>query len=165
MIIPSSSDPGRYRVTFFFGPEAVEHQPNHLRCVFNVKKRSWKGGVQVAVDVAREQLMQIRGRIGYPAWLGEFLQDVEPDDQDDLISRADDLLVQALCTCKLNLALHRGLEQENQIISAEAFDAEVNRVIDERPGQLTDRIRLELDLDEVSDSDRERENNAKPEGV
>lgn len=165
MAIPPSSEPAHYRVTFFFGPEAVEHQSNRLRCVFNVKKRSWKGGVQVAVDVAQDHLTQVRERIGYPAWLGQILQDVEPDDQVDLISRADDLLVQALCTCKLNLALHRGLEQENQTIGAEAFDAELNRVIDERPGQLTDRIRLELDLEEVSDSDREGENNAKPEGV
>lgn len=151
MTIPPSSDPAHYRVTFFFGPGAVAHQPDHLRCVFNVKKRSWKGGVQVAVDVAREQVVQVRERIGHPAWLDEFLQDVEPDDQDDLISRAEDMLVQALCTCKLNLALHRGLEQEHQIIGAEAFDTELNRAIDERPGQLTDRIRLELDLGEASD--------------
>ncbi|MCC2641602.1 MAG: hypothetical protein K0S45_2015 [Nitrospira sp.] len=151
MIILSSSDPVHYRVTLFFGPDTVEHQPNQVRCVFNVKKRSWKGGVQVAVDVTRKQLVQARERIGHPAWLDKFLQDIEPDDQEDLINRAEDMLVQALCTCKLNLALHRGLEQANQIIAAEAFDAELDRAIDEQPSQLTDRIRLALDLGEVSD--------------
>ena len=61
--------------------------------------------------------------------------------------RADDLFVQALCTCTLNLALYVGLEQQNQAIAAEAFDAELNRVIDEQPEQLMEPIRLELDLE------------------
>ena len=64
MAIVPSSDPAQYRVTFFFGPEAVEERPDHLRCVFNVKKRSWKGGVQVAVDVAELDAFAVRGRLG-----------------------------------------------------------------------------------------------------
>ena len=64
MAIPPSSDLTHYRVTFFFGPEAVEHRPDHVRCVFNVKKRSWKGGVQMAVDVAQDHLVRARERIG-----------------------------------------------------------------------------------------------------
>ncbi|WHZ17212.1 MAG: hypothetical protein OJF52_004064 [Nitrospira sp.] len=151
MIIPPPSDLAHYRVTFFFGPEAVEHRPDHLRCVFNVKKRSWKGGVQVAVDVARNHLTEIRERIGYQASLGEILQSVGQEDRDDLMRRTDDLFVQALCACKLNLALRAGLEQDNQIIAAEAFSAELDRLIDEEPDRIIDRIRLELDLGEVSD--------------
>ena len=86
MAIVPSSDPAQYRVTFFFGPEAVEERPDHLRCVFNVKKRSWKGGVQVAVDVARRHLDRARERLAMlrygvsgdttlMEWRDEVLQD------------------------------------------------------------------------------------------
>ncbi len=149
MSTPPSSDLAHYRVTFFFGPDAVEHRPDHVRCVFNVKKRSWKGGVQVAVDVTQTHLVRARERIGYPAWLGGLLQRVGQGDHDQVTRRADDLFVQAFCTCTLNLALHAGLEQENQMIAAEAFGAELDRIIDDQPEQLTDRIRLELDLEDV----------------
>ncbi|MBI4001817.1 MAG: hypothetical protein HY348_08535 [Nitrospira defluvii] len=166
MTIPTSSDLAHYRVTFFFGPEAVEHRPDHVRCVFNVKKRSWKGGVQVAVDVAQDHLVRARERIGYPAWLAELLQRVGQMDHDEVTRRADDLFVQAFCACALNLALHTGLEQENQVIAAEAFGAELDRIIDEQPEQLTERIRLELDLEDISDAYiKEGETTAKSEGV
>jgi len=166
MTNPSSSDGTQYRVTFFFGPEATDDRPDHMRCVFNVKKRSWKGGVQVAVDVAQDHLMQARERMGYQPWLGQLLQRVEPTDQEAVTRRADDLFVQAFCSCALNLALQAGLEQENQAIAAEAFGPELNRVIDEQPEQLTNQIRLELDVDDVPDTALTREAPAaKPEGV
>ncbi len=149
MTTPSSSDLAHYRVTFFFGPEAVEQRPDHVRCVFNVKKRSWKGGVQVAVDVALTHLAQACERMGFRIWLAGLLQGVGQTDHDEVRRRADDLFIQAFCTCTLNVALHRGLEQENQMIAAEAFEAELNHVIDEEPEQLTDRIRLELDLESM----------------
>ncbi len=147
MTIPLSSDLAHYRVNFFFGPDTTEHRPDHVRCVFNVKKRSWKGGVQVAVDVTQNHLAQARERIGYSARLGQFLQHVRQEEYDEVRRRADDLFVQAFCTCTLTLALYVGLEQQNQAIAAEAFDAELNRVIDEQPEQLMEPIRLELDLE------------------
>ena len=147
MTIPLSSDLTHYRVTFFFGPDATEHRPDHVRCVFNVKKRSWKGGIQVAVDVPQNHLAQARERIGYSTRLGDFLQQVRQEEYGEVRRRADDLFVQALCTCTLNLALHAGLEQQNQTIAAEAFEAELNQVIDEQPEQLIEPIRLELDLE------------------
>ncbi|MDP9131807.1 MAG: hypothetical protein M3M98_01570 [Nitrospirota bacterium] len=152
MSTPSSSDLAHYRVTFFFGPEAIDHRPDHVRCVFNVKKRSWKGGVQVAVDVALTHLVQARERMGYTVWLEGLLQGVGQTDHDEVRRRADDLFIQAFCTCTLNVALHKGLEQENQMIAAEAFEAELDQVIDEQPEQLTDRIRLELDLEGIPDA-------------
>lgn len=166
MIIPPPSDLAQYRVTFFFGPDATEHRPDHVRCVFNVKKRSWKGGVQVAVDVTQDHLARARERMGYSAWLVEFLQRVGQEEYDEVRRRVDDLFVQAFCTCTLNVALRTGLEQENQAIAAEAFDTELNRVIDEQPEQLTEPIRLELDLEDTPDACvTEGEPAAKPEGV
>lgn len=151
MVTPPPSDLTQYRITFFFGPEPVESAPGHLRCVFNVKKRSWKGGVQIAVDVALNHLAEIRERIAFDAWTKELLQNIEQEDRDGVTSRADDLFVQTLCACKLNLALEAGLVQENQTIGVDSFKSELDHTIDERPGQVTDRIRLELDLEETSD--------------
>src|SRR6266705_5247993 len=54
--------PDAFRITFFFGPEAAPDRPGVVRCVFNVKKRSWKGGVQVTVELASAQFERIRGR-------------------------------------------------------------------------------------------------------
>jgi hypothetical protein len=147
MTIPLSSDLAHYRVTFFFGPDTAEQHPDLVRCVFNVKKRSWKGGVQVAVDVTQDHLAQARERIGFSTRLGEFLQRVGEEEHEEVRRRADDLFVQAFCTCILNLALHAGLEQQNQAIAAEAFGAELNQVIDEQPEQLIELIRLELDVE------------------
>lgn len=151
MAITPSSDPAGYRVTFFFGPEAVADRPNHFRCVFNVKKRSWKGGVQIAVNVAQDHVDRARERMCYAAWLAELLQDASQEEHEDLTRRADDLFVQSLCTCTLNLALHRGIEQENQLILADTFADDLNQLLTEQPEQVTDRIRLELDLGETSD--------------
>ncbi len=152
MAIPPSSDPAQYRVTFFFGPEAVEERPDHLRCVFNVKKRSWKGGVQVSVDLAQDHLTRTREQIGYSSWLAELLQHIGQEDRTDLARKADDLFVQAICTCTLNLALQAGIEQQNQQITGSTFTAELNRLLNDRPEEVTNRIRLELDLGELSDT-------------
>ena len=149
MAIVPSSDPTQYRVTFFFGPEAVEERPDHLRCVFNVKKRSWKGGVQVSVDVARHHLDRARERLCYASWLAGLLQAVNQKEHEELTGRADDLFVQSICTCTLNLALQGGIEQENQRIAAATFADELHQLLDEQPEQVTDRIRLELDLGET----------------
>jgi hypothetical protein len=166
MAIPPSSDLAHYRVAFFFGPEAADHRPDHVQCVFNVKKRSWKGGVQIAVDVPQDHLMRARERIGYTAWLGRLLQRVAQVDREAVTRRADDLLVQAFCSCVLDLALHTGLAQENQTIAAEAFGAELDRVIDEQPERLTAQIRLELDLEEEPSTCLIRDTpDTKPEGV
>ena len=166
MTIPSSLDVAQYRVTFFFGPETADDRPDHVRCVFNVKKRSWKGGVQVAVDVAQDRLARARERIGYAAWLGRLLQPVEQTDHEAVTRRADDLFVQAFCSCTLTMALHAGLEQGNQAIAAERFAADLDRIIDEQPEQLTEQIRLELDLENSLDTRLAKDAPAtKPEGV
>lgn len=152
MSIPPPADTSQYRVTFFFGPEPVEHRPDHLRCVFNVKKRSWKGGVQVGIDIAREYLEQARRDIGFSSWIENQLQKIDHEEQYDIMGRADELFVQSLCTCALNLALHIGIEQHNQVIAAAVFGEELQHLISEQPEQVTDRIRHELDLGEPSDS-------------
>lgn len=166
MTIPSTSDGAQYRTTFFFGPEVALDPPHHVRCVFNVKKRSWKGGVQVAIDLAQDRLLRARERIRYAAWLGRLLQQVELGDREAVTCRADDLFIQVFCSCALNFALHAGLEQENQVIDAESFGADLDRLIDEQPEQLTEQIRLELDLEHSPDPYLTKgPHDTKPEGV
>lgn len=151
MAMVPSSDPAQYRVTFFFGPEAVEERPDHLRCVFNVKKRSWKGGVQVGIDVAQDCLEQAREQVGFSSWIHHQLQQVSQEDRGELMRRAEELFIQSLCTCALNLALQAGIEQQNQIVAVATFATELQRITHEQPEQVTDLIRLELDLGETSE--------------
>ena len=40
----------QYRVTLFYGPDLAPGDHSRLHCVFNVKKRSWKAGIQVALQ-------------------------------------------------------------------------------------------------------------------
>ena len=152
MSIPPAAEPSQYRVTFFFGPEPVEHQPDQLRCVFNVKKRSWKGGVQVGIDIAQEYVEEARRALGFSSWLEHHLRTSSPEEQEDAMRRADELFVQSVCTCALTLALHAGIEQHNQVIPAAGFADELRQIITEQPGQVTDLIRSELDLGQNSDS-------------
>ena len=151
MVTPPSADLAQYRVTFFFGPEPVENQPDHVRCVFNVKKRSWKGGVQVGIDVAQDYLDQAREQIGFSSWLHHQLQQVSQEDRGEVMRRAEELFIQSLCTCALNLALQAGIEQQNQIVAVATFATELRRITHEQPEQVTDLIRLELDLGETSE--------------
>ncbi len=151
MTHPAPGDLTQYRVTFFFGPEPVEDRPDHLRCVFNVKKRSWKGGVQVGVDVAQPHIGQTREHIGFSSWIQALLRDMDPEDRTETMRRADDLFIQSLCTCALHLALQAGLDQQNQVIEASTFAVELTHLTQNTPAEITDRIRLELDLAEPPD--------------
>ncbi len=145
-----SFDLAHYRVTFFFGPEPVDQHPERLSCVFNVKKRSWKGGVQVAVEIDQEQLNRARRTLGWSAWLDHVLSSVPDDEREGYRTRAEDLLAQALCACKLDLLLHAGLAQENQRIRAEAWSRELDRAVVEHQAMIKSRILTELDLIEGS---------------
>src|SRR5438034_10861805 len=115
-----------FRVTFFFGPEEAPGRPGVVRCVFNVKKRSWKGGVQVPVELAAAQLERIRDR----GQLGELLEmvraKVEPETFAEYELRARDLFTQQVCWAKLDLAIRAGITQVNQTIPAEAFQPELD---------------------------------------
>ncbi|HMV56827.1 MAG: hypothetical protein KF854_13020 [Nitrospira sp.] len=150
-IPPAATEPSQYRVTFFFGPEPVEHRPDLLRCVFNVKKRSWKGGIQVSLDIAMKHVEEARRAIGFSTWVEHQLHKICQEERAELTRRADELFIQSVCTCALNLALHGGIEQHNQVIDAARFTDELRQIMTEQPEQVMERIRLELDLEESPD--------------
>lgn len=65
-----------FRITLFYGPEAVEGASDSVRCVFNVKKRSWKGGVQVEVVMKRNQIDRLEEILQHSSWLEVVLKGV-----------------------------------------------------------------------------------------
>jgi len=115
----------QYRITLFYGPEPVTADPPQTQCVFNVKKRSWKAGVQIAVPLLDTELARVRVAIGIQTWLASLLAAVPDPDRESYEARAGDLVTQALCELKLQLALEAGLSQENQRLDAGAWSAEL----------------------------------------
>jgi hypothetical protein len=142
----SAPEAPQYRITFFYGPAPAEDRPACLCCTFNVKKRSWKGGVQVAVEVDERQVARAQVVTGFEPWvrrIGATLLDAERADYE---SRARDLFVQHLCGLKLDLAIESGLQQENRRIAAEAFVRELDEAAPMRKERLLAAILTELDL-------------------
>jgi hypothetical protein len=133
-------------VTLFYGPEPVAEQPSRVSCVFNVKKRSWKGGVQVAIEMENEQIACARQAIGFDPWLEAALSCVVEAERSDYESRARDLFAQALCSLKLDVAIEAGLPQENRTIPAGALVDEVDRAMPPQADRIKAQILAELDI-------------------
>lgn len=138
----------QYRVTLFFGPEPVKATPSRVCCVFNVKKRSWKGGVQVVVELEEDQLARARQTIGFEGWLNKVLDGLPEGERDDYQSRAHDLLVQELCALKLDLAIEVGIRQENGSIAGDALVKELDQAVSDQRAWIQSQILTELDLAE-----------------
>jgi len=135
-----------YRITLFYGPEPVAGHPSRVSCVFNVKKRSWKAGVQVVIELDERQLANARQVSGVEVWLQKVLAAVPEADRAGYAGRADDLFVQGVCALKLDLAIQAGIRQENQSIQADALVSELDGEIVEQAERLKSQIRADLDL-------------------
>jgi hypothetical protein len=146
MITASPHDVAAYRVSFFFGPEPVEGKAEVLACVFNVKKRSWKAGIQVVVEISNRQLSTLGQTIQLSDRLEKSLVAVEPQERSDHQERSGDVFVQAVCRCKLDLQLMAGLTQDNHRILAEELTAELDQEIRKYPEHIISTILDELDL-------------------
>lgn len=139
--------PPQHRITLFFGPAPSEGRPHRLHCVFNVKKRSWKGGIQVVVEVDEAQVIRARQVIGLDHWIERALKTLPEEDRREAASRVPDLFVQALCAIKLDLAVDAGLAQANATIGAESFVAELDQVLPSQTERIIRHLRDELDLE------------------
>jgi hypothetical protein len=146
MVAGASPDVSSYRVTLFFGPEPVEGKPSIQYCVFNVKKRSWKGGIQVAVEVSRDQLDEIAKTLLYSEYVAKELSGLPTDDRLSYSKRANEYYAQAVCWCKLDLMLQSGITQENQCLAADILTAELRDAVTKRAGYITSYVLDELDL-------------------
>ena len=114
--------------------------------MFNVKKRSWKAGIQVSVDIATDQLTALQDAIRVCAPIQNALAPLTEDERADAASRIPDLAAQAIAWCKLDLRLTTGLQQENQRIRCDELVAELNRVVSTRQEYVVTYILTELDL-------------------
>lgn len=135
-----------YRITLFYGPEAMTESPSQQVCIFNVKKRSWKGGAQIAVEVGDAQMASIKQRIGFDLWLKEILRVLPASEREDYESRARDLLVQEVCSLKLSLTLSTDIRQEHSRVESDRYVAEVDRLVVEHGDRIKSSILTELDI-------------------
>ena len=136
----------QFRVTLFVGPQPMEEGPSTYSCVFNVKKRSWKGGIQVAVVLSQSHIEQLSTDIHFPRWLTLALVDLPEEDRFSHQERAHELFIQAVCWCKLDLALQAGITQENQCLTDSIGIAEVRDAVINRTHFITSYVASELDL-------------------
>lgn len=145
-----SSVPGpqlpHFRVTLFYGPEPAEDDPARQMCVFNVKKRSWKGGVQIAVEVSSGQVTRLREALSFDSWIIENLISLTEVERPVYERRADDLFIQELCSTKLALALKLDVRQDTTSLPVDTLVDELNRKVQEEALHIKSNILTELDL-------------------
>lgn len=146
MPVEHAPEPSQFRVTLFVGPQPVEGRPFTASCVFNVKKRSWKGGIQVAVAITQRQIDTLSTEIDLSRWLAQALIDLSDEDRTFHQERAHELFVQAVCWCKLDLVLQSGITQENQCLADDTWITEVRDTVIKRTKFITSFIASELDL-------------------
>ena len=145
----STSSPGvpTYRITHFYGPESDDANPRTLRCVFNVKKRSWKGGVQIVVVIEESQLIRVGKSLQFDDWLSKVLVHVPYRERSDYTVRAHDLLAQQVCYLKLQLAIGQGIRQENTQLDGQMLLQELEEAIPQEGKNIKDQILVELDIE------------------
>jgi hypothetical protein len=146
MAVEHAPEPSQFRVTLFVGPQPVEGRPFTSSCVFNVKKRSWKGGVQVAVNISQSQIDTLSAELDFSRWIAKALDDLSAEDRVSREERAHELFIQAICWCKLDLVLQSGITQENQCLADDTWITEVRDTVIRRTNFITSYIASELDL-------------------
>lgn len=146
MVPESNRDVSSYRVTFFFGPEPVEGRPDALACVFNVKKRSWKAGIQISVEMSTDQLAVLQQKMRLADRLAKSLTALDPHERPHYQERMVDCFAQAICWCKLDLRLQAGVAQHNQRIQADELTVELDHEASNRRDYVLAYILGELDL-------------------
>jgi hypothetical protein len=146
MVTAHAPEPSQFRVTLFVGPQPVEERPFTYSCVFNVKKRSWKGGIQVAVILTQSHIDQLSAAVDFHRWLTLALVDLADEERLSHLERAHELFIQAVCWCKLDLALQAGITQENQCLSDNIGIAEVRDAVINRTHFILSYVAAELDL-------------------
>ncbi len=136
-----------FRITLFYGPEGVKNDPNSEHCIFNVKKRSWKGGVQVEIVVHSSQVRQLEASLNLPVWFESVLISVPKEEQSDFMMRGRDLFVQLICFHKLQARIQAGIRQENTQVHGNQLVSETAELVLGNASEIKDRILTELDIE------------------
>jgi hypothetical protein len=146
MRTPPTPQSPLFRITLFYGPEALPGAPPRYSCVFNVKKRSWKAGVQVAVEVFQSQVEHLRDALDLERWISDLVSKVSEEERSEYELRARDLFVKELCSAKLTLGLADHVRQENASLSPDCLAEELERSARASGDRLKSDIVAELGL-------------------
>ena len=137
----------QYRITLFYGPERGESDSDVLYCVFNVKRRSWKGGVQVVVEMTQTQVSRLRDLLDVDQWLQTSLAHLQEPEQEDYLERGQYLFIQHICLIKLQLAIGVGLHQENSRIPKDFLVTELDEAVEKDLSSVREGVLQELDIE------------------
>ena len=140
-----------FRITLFYGPEGVNSDQNAVYCVFNVKKRSWKGGIQVEVVLNSSQIQQLEKALDFQEWLKEVVSPIPQEDQQDFCDRGHDLFVQLICFHKLQALIGQGIRQENIRVLGEELISETVEAVKQAALEIKGQIITELDIQKNED--------------
>lgn len=146
MDVPGPPDQLPYRVTLFFGPETVEDRDDTYYCVFNVKKRSWKAGIQITVEIETTLITALQEAVHLNERLANALTSVPGSEQAEYRARVPELFAQAIAWCKLDLQLDVGVPQINQRIGHATLVQELRQAVQSRQEYVVTYILNELDL-------------------
>ncbi len=130
----------------FYGPEGVKSDQNAVYCVFNVKKRSWKGGVQGEIVLFSSQLQDLENALNFPEWLEEIVSPLPQADRQDYYDRGHDLFVQLICFHKLQALIDKGIRQENFLVAGHELTAETDEAVKQAALDIKGQIVTELDI-------------------
>ncbi len=151
MVIASSPAVPPYRITLFFGPDVRDRDPDVVYCVFNVKKRSWKGGVQCVVEMTQAQVASCRRILRVDAWLRNALRQLPREERDRYTRRGRELCLQSLCRTKLHLAVTRGLTQDTTLVPHDKWAQELDEAVRRTAHEIKAGLLDELDVPRAGD--------------
>jgi len=137
-----------FRITLFYGPETFEGAVDTIHCVFNVKKRSWKGGVQVGIVLGRDQIRRLEEQLEFQPWLEKHLGGVPRDVREDFLKTGNDLFTQFICFHKLEIYIQQGIRQENTQVAGGYLIAETDEAVHREAEKIKQQIIVELDVEE-----------------
>ena len=137
-----------FRITLFYGPETFDGAADAIHCVFNVKKRSWKGGVQVGIVLGRNQIRRLEEQLEFQPWLEEHLGGVPRDVREDFLKTGNDLFTQFICFHKLEIYIQQGIRQENTQVAGGYLIAETDEAVHREAEKIKQQIIVELDVEE-----------------
>ena len=137
-----------FRITLFYGPEKFDGASETIHCVFNVKKRSWKGGVQVDIVVEIDQIEQLENHLEFRPWMDKLLRVVPREEREDYFKQGNDLWVQFICFHKLGIYIGQGIKQENAQVPGGLLIPETDEVIRREAQNIKKQIMVELDIEE-----------------
>lgn len=136
-----------FRITLFYGPEIVEGAVDTIHCVFNVKKRSWKGGVQVGIALGSTQIRRLEEQLEFQSWLEAHLKGVPIDERGDFLQTGKDLFTQFICFYKLKTYIQQGIKQENTQVAGGFLISETDEAVRREAEQIKQQIIVELDVE------------------